>query len=61
MLFRSAGVSIFTGASGPTAFATAVGVALNGTNNIFRLVALGQYNSAANTFVASRINVSLQN
>jgi hypothetical protein len=57
----TAGVSIFTGTSGPTAFATAVGFALDGTNNIFRLVALGQYNSAANTFVASRINVSLQN
>ena len=55
------GVSIFTEMSAPTAFATAVGNALNGTNKIFRLVALGQYNSAANTFVATRISVSLQN
>jgi hypothetical protein len=30
-----------------------------GTNKIFRLVAYGQYNSANNTFVASRISVAL--
>jgi len=32
---------------------------LNGTNKIYRLVAVGQLNAAANTFVASRISVAL--
>jgi len=53
---QTAGISIFNSAS---AYATAVGSALNGTNKAFRLTAIGQYNSASNTFVAPRINVAL--
>ncbi len=51
------GVSVYNSAS---AFASALTATFNGTNKIFRLVAVGQYNSASNTFVASRIDVSLQ-
>ena len=42
------------------AFSTALGTTLNGTNKIYRLVAVGQYNSATNTFVAHDIDVALQ-
>jgi len=52
----STGISTFTNAG---AFASAVNSKFNGTNQIFRLVAYGQYNSAANTFVASRIYIAL--
>ena len=50
------GVSVFNSAA---AFATALSSAFNGTNKIYRLVAVGQYDSATNTFVASRIHVAL--
>jgi hypothetical protein len=36
-----------------------VAATFNGSNKIFRLVAYGQYDSASNTFVASRIHVAL--
>ncbi|HEX4647795.1 MAG TPA: DUF4382 domain-containing protein [Steroidobacteraceae bacterium] len=49
-------VSVFNGASG---FASAVSSTFAGTNKIYRLVAVGQFNAAANTFVASRISVAL--
>ena len=52
----SSGVSVFSSA---TAFASALSSTFNGTNKIYRLVAVGQLNSAANTFVASRISVAL--
>jgi Domain of unknown function (DUF4382) len=52
----SSGVSVFSSA---TAFASALSSTFNGTNKIYRLVAVGQFNSAANTFVASRISVAL--
>jgi len=52
----SSGISVFSGAS---AFASALSSTFNGTNKIYRLVAVGQFNSAANTFVASRIGVAL--
>jgi hypothetical protein len=52
----SSGISVFSSAS---AFASALSSAFNGTNKIYRLVAVGQFNSAANTFVASRISVAL--
>jgi hypothetical protein len=52
----STGVSVYNSAS---AFATALNSTFNGTNKIFRLVAIGQYNSASNTFVASHISVAL--
>ena len=51
------GVSVFNSAA---AFVSGVNSALNGTNKIFRLVAYGQYNSATNTFVTSRIHVALE-
>jgi hypothetical protein len=53
---QSAGVSVFNSAS---AFASALTSAFNGTNKIYRLVAVGQYDSGTNTFVASRIHVAL--
>jgi hypothetical protein len=51
------GVSVFNSISG---FASALTSTFNGTNKIYRLVAVGQYNSGTNTFVASRISVALQ-
>ncbi len=51
------GVTVYNSAS---AFTTALLATFNGTNKIFSLVAVGQYNSASNTFVASRINIALQ-
>jgi hypothetical protein len=53
----SGGVSVFGSAS---AFASALASTFNGTNKIYRLVAVGQLNAAATTFVASRISVALQ-
>ncbi|MGB9331879.1 MAG: hypothetical protein WCB10_14030 [Steroidobacteraceae bacterium] len=53
----TAGVSVYNDAS---KFAAALTATFNGTNQIYRLVAIGKYNSASNTFVASRINVALQ-
>jgi hypothetical protein len=50
------GISVYNSA---TAFASAVTSAFNGSNKIFRLVAYGQYDTASNTFVASRIHVAL--
>ncbi len=52
----AAGVSVFNSAP---AFATALTSAFNGSNKIYRLVAVGQYDSGTNTFVASRIHVAL--
>jgi hypothetical protein len=51
------GMSVYNSAS---AFATALSATFNGTNKIFRLVAIGQYHILSNTFVASRIDVALQ-
>ena len=42
-----------------SAFTTAVNSTLNGTNKLYRLVAVGQYNSTTNTFVASSISMAL--
>ena len=52
----STGVSVFNSIGG---FATALSATFKGTNKIYRLVAVGQYNNGANTFVASRISVAL--
>jgi hypothetical protein len=52
----STGVSVFNSISG---FAAALSSTFNGTNKIYRLVAVGQYNIGTNTFVASRISVAL--
>lgn len=40
-------------------FVTAMTAAFNGTNGIYGLVAVGQYDSATNTFNATQINVNL--
>ena len=52
----STGVSVFNSISG---FAAALASTFNGSNKIYRLVAVGQYNLGTNTFVASRISVAL--
>src|SRR6267154_2025916 len=52
----STGVSVFNSIGG---FAAALASTFNGTNKIYRLVAVGQYNIGTNTFVASRISVAL--
>ena len=54
--FPTTGVSIYNSAA---AFSTALGATLNGTNKVYRLVAVGQYNAATNTFVAQNIDVAL--
>ena len=53
----STGVSVFNSISG---FATALSSTFKGTNKIYRLVAVGQYNTGTNTFVASRMSVALR-
>ena len=50
------GISVYNSA---TPFASAVTSTFNGSNKIFRLVAYGQYDTATNTFIASRIHVAL--
>ena len=51
------GISVF---STPTAFATALGSTLNGSTSVYRVVAVGSYDPASNTFTASRVDVSLK-
>ena len=51
------GISVYNSA---IPFANAVTATFNGSHKIFRLVAYGQYDSASNTFVASRIHVALR-
>ena len=51
------GVSVFNSIGG---FVAALNSTFNGTAKIYRLVAVGQYNSASNKFVAARISVALQ-
>jgi len=50
------GISMFSTAS---AFASALTSTLNGSTNVFAIVAVGSYDSATNTFTASRVDVSL--
>jgi len=49
-------IEVFNSASG---FATALTSALNGTNLVYRLVCVGQYSSATNTFTATQVVVNL--
>ena len=49
-------IQVFNSASG---FATALASALNGTNLVYRLVCVGQYSSATNTFTATQVVVNL--
>jgi hypothetical protein len=51
------GISMF---SSPTDFATALGTTLNGSNSVYRVVAVGSYDSASNTLTASRVDVALK-
>jgi len=52
----STGIAVYNSAA---AFRTAVSSTFSGSNKITKLVAYGQYDSASNTFVASRISVAL--
>jgi hypothetical protein len=51
------GVSMF---SSSTAFVSDLGTSLNGSTSVFRVVAVGSYDSATNTFTASRLEVALE-
>jgi len=52
----TSGISIYNSAA---AFTTGLAATLNGTNKVYRLVAVGQYNPMNNTFVAQNISVAL--
>jgi hypothetical protein len=43
-----------------SAFVTDLGTSLNGSTSVFRVVAVGSYDSATNTFTASRLEVALE-
>lgn len=49
-------IAVYNSAS---AFATALASALNNTNLVYRLVCVGQYSSATNTFTATQVAVNL--
>ena len=51
------GVSMFSTSS---AFVSDLGTSLNGSTSVFRVVAVGSYDSATNTFTASRLEVALE-
>jgi hypothetical protein len=51
------GVSMFSSSS---AFVSDLGTSLNGSTSVFRVVAVGSYDSATNTFTASRLEVALE-
>jgi hypothetical protein len=51
------GISVF---SAPSAFASDLTSALNGSTSVFRVVAIGSYDAATNTFTASRVDVALE-
>lgn len=51
------GVSVFSTSS---AFAGDLGSTLNGSTKVFRVVAIGSYDSATNTFTANRVDVALE-
>jgi hypothetical protein len=51
------GISMF---STPGAFASALGSTLNGSTQVYRVIAIGSYDSATNTFTASRVDVALE-
>jgi hypothetical protein len=52
----SSGVSMFGSSS---AFIGGLGTSVNGTNNVYRVVAIGAYDPATNTFTATRVDVAL--
>jgi hypothetical protein len=51
------GVSMF---SAPADFATALSSTLNGSTSVYRVVAVGSYDPASNTFTATRVDVALE-
>jgi len=51
------GVSMYSTSS---AFVSALGTSLNGSTSVFRVVAVGLYDGATNTFTASRLEVALE-
>jgi hypothetical protein len=51
------GISVF---SAPSAFAGALTSTLNGSTAVFKVVAIGSYDAASNTFTASRVDVALE-
>jgi len=54
---NDAALSVFNSAAG---FASALATTLNGTNLVYRLVCVGQYSDATNTFTATGVVVNLQ-
>ena len=50
------GIDVF---NDPSGFATQLSTSLNGTNLVYRLVCVGQYSSATNTFTATQVVVNL--
>jgi len=55
-LGNAVALKVFNSAS---SFASALASTLNGTNLVYRLVCVGQYASATNTFTASQVDVNL--
>jgi hypothetical protein len=53
---NAAAINVFESAS---AFATKLSSTLNGTNLVYRLVCVGQYSNATNTFTATQVTVNL--
>lgn len=51
------GVAMF---STPSAFATDLTSTLNGSTQVYRVLAIGSWNAATNTFTASRLDVALE-
>ena len=51
------GISVF---STPAAFASNLTSTLNGSTSVYRVVAIGSFDSATNTFTASRVDVALE-
>jgi hypothetical protein len=43
-----------------TSFATALASTLNGTNEVYRLVCVGQYSATGNTFTATQVSLNLE-
>ena len=52
----NSGIDVF---NDPSGFATQLSTSLNGTNLVYRLVCVGQYSSATNTFTATQVAVNL--
>jgi hypothetical protein len=44
----------------PSAFASSLGSTLNGSNKVYRVVAIGSFDAATNTFTAKRVDVALE-